>query len=64
MTQSSAPLGVSGRIAGFFLRSQLTPLIALVAALLGVAALLCLVLAPALARWLGSLTRPAERRRR
>jgi multidrug efflux pump subunit AcrB len=40
MTQSSAPLGVSGRIAGFFLRSQLTPLIALVAALLGVFAVI------------------------
>ena len=29
-------MGISGRIAGFFVGSQLTPLVALVAALLGV----------------------------
>jgi multidrug efflux pump subunit AcrB len=35
-----APLGISGRIARFFIDSQLTPLIALVAALLGIFAVL------------------------
>ena len=34
------PLGVSGRISRFFVGSQLTPLVALVAALLGIFAVL------------------------
>nr|MCU0769905.1 hypothetical protein [Burkholderiaceae bacterium] len=36
MSGTSHPLGISGRIAGAFLQSQLTPLIALVLLLLGI----------------------------
>jgi multidrug efflux pump subunit AcrB len=39
-SNANAPLGLSGRIARFFVGSQLTPLIALVAALLGIFAVL------------------------
>src|SRR5512143_2119461 len=40
MSNSNAPLGLSGRIARFFLGSRLTPLLALVALLLGIFAAL------------------------